>query len=34
MAQPISYIARKFIEENIDFAIAKVIETNGTCLND
>ena len=30
MAQPISYIARKFIEENIDFAIAKVIETKGS----
>ena len=30
MAQPISYIARKFIEEKIDFAIAKVIETKGS----
>lgn len=30
MARPISYIARKFIEENIDFAIAKVIETKGS----
>lgn len=28
--KPISYIARKFIEENIDFAIAKVIETKGS----
>jgi len=30
MSQPISYIARKFIEENIDFVIAKVIETKGS----
>lgn len=30
MAQPVSYIARKFIEENIDFAIAIVIETKGS----
>lgn len=30
MAQPISYIARKFIEENIDFVIAKVVETEGS----
>ncbi|MDO4518157.1 MAG: XdhC/CoxI family protein [Bacillota bacterium] len=28
--KPISYIARKFIEENIDFAIARVIETKGS----
>lgn len=30
MAQPISYIARKFIEENIDFVLAKVVETKGS----
>ena len=30
MADKISYIARKFIEENIDFVIAKVIETKGS----
>lgn len=30
MGNPTSYIARKFIEEGIDFAIAKVIETKGS----
>ena len=30
MAEPISYIARKFIEEKIDFVIAKVVETKGS----
>ncbi|MGI6766486.1 MAG: XdhC family protein [Lentihominibacter sp.] len=30
MATPISYTARKFIEEGIDFVIAKVIETSGS----
>ena len=30
MSEPVSYIARKFIEEGIDFAIAKVIETKGS----
>ncbi|MDO4869855.1 MAG: XdhC/CoxI family protein [Bacillota bacterium] len=30
MSEPISYIARKFIEEGIDFAIAKVVETKGS----
>ncbi len=29
-AKPIAYIARKFIEEGIDFAIAKVVETKGS----
>lgn len=30
MGEPISYIARKFIEEDIDFVIAKVMETKGS----
>ncbi len=30
MATPISYTARKFIEEGIDFVVAKVIETSGS----
>lgn len=30
MATPTSYIARKFIEEGIDFVVAKVIETSGS----
>ena len=30
MADKISYIARKFIEENVPFVIAKVIATKGS----
>ena len=30
MADKISYIARKFIEENVPFVIAEVIETKGS----
>ena len=30
MADKISYIARRFIEENVPFVIAEVIETKGS----
>lgn len=30
MAEPISYIVRKYIEEGYDFVVAKVIETDGS----